>query len=177
MTTLEEIKDHTKYKAGGVYCFRHKESGKCYVGRTQKIRTRYLDHINRSKKRRETGFHDTLKELGPESFDFLILELCDDLTELMRLEAKWVSSLDSVRNGYNINFPSENPKYAGSRKRATINWVSRLKRKKYDPNRVLHTRVPKYVTPDRLEQWIKDNRPNLITANEGGELKIHVKCV
>lgn len=85
----------------GVYCFIHRETGKCYVGSSKDIRGRKKSHLASSKKGGTSCFHNALRRFGPDAFDFEILEFCEEDVRFER-EYLWIVFLNSASaNGFN----------------------------------------------------------------------------
>ena len=80
----------------GIYVIRNKQNGKVYIGSSQNIRRRALEH--KSDLRR--GVHDndylqkSWRKYGEEAFVFEILELCE-VGMLAEREQHWIDTIDS----------------------------------------------------------------------------------
>lgn len=70
----------------GIYCAIHRASSMCYVGSSTNIRKRFNEHLSNARRvtTRATLFHRALREFGIYSFDFSVLEECDQIVLLER---------------------------------------------------------------------------------------------
>lgn len=85
----------------GIYKFTSKITGLSYIGQSIHINTRYNQHLQEAKDdKRQTKWHQALKEQGIENFDFTVLEECD-INELNEREIYWINKYNSFYNGYN----------------------------------------------------------------------------
>ena len=84
----------------GIYCIRHKETGKCYVGQSIDISHRLACHKCKSSKC--TYIANSINKHGIDDFAFEILELCEK-RNLNQRETHWIATLNTlVPNGYNL---------------------------------------------------------------------------
>lgn len=85
----------------GIYCIRHKETGKCYVGQSVHLGKRLSAH----RTRKPNGCHaiyNAIQKYGIDDFAFEILELCEK-RNLNQREIHWIATLNTlVPNGYNL---------------------------------------------------------------------------
>ena len=91
----------TQSRVCGVYCFIHRDSGRCYVGSSIDIYSRRKVHICNSRNSGVTCFNNAMRKYGVEAFDFEIIERC--LPE-MRFDREefWIKFYDSAGvNGFN----------------------------------------------------------------------------
>lgn len=80
----------------GVYCAIHRDSLKCYVGSSVNMHGRRMDHLKQSRwGSYPTLFHRSLRKLGPESFDFEVLEFCNR-DQLAERESFWIKFYQSA---------------------------------------------------------------------------------
>lgn len=90
----------------GIYCIRHGD--KFYVGQSTVIKRRFSNHRIELTK----GVHCNQKlqrsanKYGISSLEFEIIEICD-VNLLTEREQYWVTTLDSIKHGYNICDPIE----------------------------------------------------------------------
>lgn len=85
----------------GVYAFRNKLNGKVYVGQSQNVNTRRIQH-ERGDTSNSRRFHNAMQKYGAEGFDWVVLEYCQ-IEQLNEREAYWVQKLESLHpNGYNL---------------------------------------------------------------------------
>ena len=58
----------------GIYMVRHRESGKCYIGRSVNIEHRWHEHVCDAKKNRTNNmFHNFIRKYGRDAFEWKIL--------------------------------------------------------------------------------------------------------
>jgi group I intron endonuclease len=88
----------------GVYCAIHRDSLKCYVGSSRNMHERRLAHLERVNGPRCTSpFHRALRDLGPASFDFEVLEFCKP-SQLSEREDFWIKFYECAGlKGFNTN--------------------------------------------------------------------------
>ena len=82
-----------------IYCIRHRESGKCYVGQTvQKLQKRWRAHCS---KNTCVHLYAAICEYSPSAFAVEMLEVCPE-DDLDVRECHWIAALDCIYpNGYN----------------------------------------------------------------------------
>lgn len=97
----------------GIYCAIHRESLRCYVGSSFNLRSRRHSHLSNARRGSLNAFHSALRELGFDSFDFEILEICDK-SLLVERESFWIKFFNSAsEKGFNTcklptgNFPNK----------------------------------------------------------------------
>jgi len=88
-----------------VYMFEDKESPNLYVGTTIDIKERLSNHIRSAENKKDGGrswFYNVVRKYGWDRFEFFVLEC--DLTqkEGFVLEKKWIKTLNSYEDGYNM---------------------------------------------------------------------------
>lgn len=82
----------------GIYCIRNIETGRCYIGKSIQIQTRFQYHRN--------GFSQcpsiqaTIATHGVNAFAFEVLELCPE-PDLNDRERFWIAAFNTFHNGYN----------------------------------------------------------------------------
>lgn len=79
----------------GIYCAIHRETGMCYVGSSTNIRRRKNQHIADVNRGRLCCFHRKMRELGPDSFDWEVLEECSS-GALEEREKAWIAFLGAA---------------------------------------------------------------------------------
>lgn len=80
--------------------FEDTETSKAYVGTTVDVRNRLLDHI-RDAENKDYHFYRSVRKHGWDRFEFYVLESGLTQRRGLFLEVKWISVLDSFKNGYN----------------------------------------------------------------------------
>jgi len=87
-----------------VYLIRNKLSGKCYVGVSVNIHSRWRQHKYWAKNKEVVSkITNSIKKHGVENFEFSVIELCEkDFFD--EKERYWISKYNSVENGYNLTY-------------------------------------------------------------------------
>ncbi|NCX56371.1 MAG: hypothetical protein EBW87_04130, partial [Burkholderiaceae bacterium] len=95
-------------KLSGVYFIRNNITNKVYVGSSVDIYRRWATH----KRELKANSHHCVKlqnsflKHGESAFQYCLAESAKCVEQMAILEAKWISMLDAVKNGYNVNpFP------------------------------------------------------------------------
>jgi group I intron endonuclease len=85
----------------GIYKITHRESGKCYIGQSVDVFSRWKAHSNLAGKQKSLIQRAFIAQ-GIGSFSFVVIEECD--RELLNeREVFWISHFDCVApNGYNL---------------------------------------------------------------------------
>ena len=91
-------------KVSGVYLVKNKLTGKCYVGVSVNIHSRWRQHKYWAKNQDVVSLiTKSIKKNGVENFEFSIIEECGkDLFD--EKERYWIEKYDSVLNGYNLTY-------------------------------------------------------------------------
>lgn len=92
-----------KVASPGIYCFRNKINGKCYVGSSKNIFSRTWRHRSalRNKNHYNPKFQHGWNKYGEENFECFVLQLCG-AELLIPLEQKYIVEKKAVDEGYNI---------------------------------------------------------------------------
>lgn len=87
-----------------IYKATNKINGKAYVGQTVfSLKIRRARHINQTLNKQDNMyFHNALRKYGIKKFDWKILQKCDTIEELNRLEIHYIKLYDTFNNGYNL---------------------------------------------------------------------------
>lgn len=95
-------------KISGIYCILNTVNQKRYIGKSNNIYKRWMDEKSslRRKDFHNKHFQRAWYKYGEDSFDFSILEICDD-DKLATREQFWISYFDSYNNGYNQTLGGE----------------------------------------------------------------------
>ena len=98
----------------GVYSFVHRATGRRYIGSSKNIYRRRTQHFQASKYDKKSvgnyAFHKALRELGIESFDFEVLEICAE-SERFDREGYFITLYDSASlKGFNTQ-PNPMPRF------------------------------------------------------------------
>ena len=94
----------------GIYCFKNKVNGKCYIGQSINLKHRLTSHLNSYKnpKKFRYAIYKAIIKYGIDNFDISIIEFVDPNTENIKsvldsLEKKYIEEYNSlIPNGYNM---------------------------------------------------------------------------
>lgn len=89
-----------------IYGIRHASSGRVYVGSATNLKSRLRVHRNSLRK----GTHHSRylqaawEKYGPESFEFVVLEVVPEKSKLLERENRWITALQSAdpKHGFNM---------------------------------------------------------------------------
>lgn len=84
----------------GIYSITHTETGRCYVGQSSSLGTRWLWHKAALRRRAHpnTMLQRTWDKYGPECFEFVVLEHVTSTSDLCDREQHWMDTLKPVYN-------------------------------------------------------------------------------
>jgi len=99
-----------------IYRITNTKTGMCYIGKTRQVFTlRWYQHFFQTS---DTKFHRTIKEYPLTDWKFEIVEVVAVPAEfkqqseidafVSQREIEWITTMDSVRNGYNTIGPADN---------------------------------------------------------------------
>ncbi|WP_352633387.1 GIY-YIG nuclease family protein [Mesorhizobium sp. M0145] len=112
----------------GIYCIRHVESGKRYIGKSVDIERRWKAHNRQSNSRHISS---ALKKYGTTAFAFEIIEKFDviDASALVNRELHWIDHFDTCNRakGYNLRRDSSSRSYFHEESRSRMSISARLK--------------------------------------------------
>lgn len=93
-----------------IYLVTNKVNGKQYIGQTVKdLGKRKSSHISRALYENDSVyFHRAIRKYGPENFDWEILDQCDDVEFLNKLEIFYIGYYNTFYTGYNLTFGGNN---------------------------------------------------------------------
>lgn len=83
----------------GIYKITNNINGKIYIGQSNNIQRRFLEHKNRGATSR-IPVDIAIQKYGKENFSFEVIEECT-IEQLNQKEMYWISYFNSVENGYN----------------------------------------------------------------------------
>ena len=84
----------------GIYCIENRLNHKKYIGQSIDISRRWMQHKQQNMIARDTFLYNAIKKYGIESFDFYILEECNEEI-LNEKEMFWIQKLNAIEEGYN----------------------------------------------------------------------------
>jgi group I intron endonuclease len=92
-----------------IYCAINKVNGKSYIGKTEKsLEVRQAWHFASVKQKSTFAFHRAITKYGIESFDWQILDTCNNLDDLNAKEKEYIRLYESFGpNGYNMTAGDE----------------------------------------------------------------------
>lgn len=91
------------YGKSGIYCAIHRDSLMCYVGSSNDIGNRRTSHMGDARRGSKRLFHRVIREFGVNSFDFEILEFCEQ-NKLLEREKFWIQFMGAATlDGLNIH--------------------------------------------------------------------------
>lgn len=102
-----------------IYKAINKTNGKEYIGQTTRsLGKRKSAHITAALTVGEDSyFYNALRKYGPDNFDWAVVDQCDTIEELNRLETYYIKKYDSFENGYNLNYGGGNRQMSEETKR------------------------------------------------------------
>lgn len=88
-----------------VYRIRNIVTGECYVVSSFWVEERFTEHRRAIETRSSPcmRLRKASQRYGPDDFAFEILETFDHPDDLVEVENRWITKLDSHRSGYNVN--------------------------------------------------------------------------
>lgn len=87
----------------GIYKITNLCNGMIYVGQTNNIHRRWLEHHAKHKDtNKHTKLYEAMRQFGIENFEFSVLEECP-LEKLNEREQYWIKKLNTLNNGYNMS--------------------------------------------------------------------------
>ena len=94
----------------GIYKITSNDTGKCYIGQSIDIETRWMQHITAAKYETDNNkFYNALRKYGYENFTYEIIEECEKAQEALdERERYWIEYYDSYNNGYNSTKGGQN---------------------------------------------------------------------
>ena len=93
----------------GIYCIRHKASGKCYVGSSANMRKRLYEHARLLTKSQHKNDHlqAAFAKYGPDAFEALVLQRVDVVADLYRIEQEYLLSMCTFDRSVGYNKSSD----------------------------------------------------------------------
>lgn len=87
-----------------IYKATNRINGKAYVGQTVfSLKNRRDRHVSETLNGKDNNyFHNAIRKYGIKKFDWKILQECDTIEELNRLEVHYIKLYDTFNNGYNL---------------------------------------------------------------------------
>lgn len=93
-----------------VYIATNRVNGKAYIGQTiNSLKQRKKEHINTANKGKDNiYFHSAIRKYGRENFDWEILNKCNTIEELNKLEIYFIKKFNTFGGGYNLSTGGRN---------------------------------------------------------------------
>ncbi len=94
------------YKQFGIYRITNKNNGKSYIGKTG---TNFGDRWDCHRAQLNGGYHDNphlqraWNKYGADAFEFAIVQVVDDISQLAELEMKYIAEYRAVGKSYNLH--------------------------------------------------------------------------
>lgn len=132
----------TKKVYGIIYRITCNTNDKCYIGQTIGMRRR-LSYYRRLKCQKQPKIYNALVKYGVEDFTFEVLDCAQNETVLDFLEDFYINTLDTIKNGYNIQKGGKNGKCSAE---------DRIKMSQANKGRVAWNKGLKYWTPEMKEK-------------------------
>ena len=85
----------------GIYKITKKSNGKSYIGQSNNIERRFIEHQTKGKSSR-IPVDVAIEKYGKDAFNYEIIEECT-LDELNEKEKYWISYYNTLNNGYNCS--------------------------------------------------------------------------
>ena len=86
-----------------VYTISNINNDKLYVGVTNDPKRRWREHLYKSEKESVSKIYSAMKKYGKSTFSMNILYCTNDKDHNFDMEVEFISTLDSIDNGYNID--------------------------------------------------------------------------
>lgn len=102
----------------GIYKITNNINGKIYIGQSNNIQRRFLEHKNRGATSR-IPVDIAIQKYGKENFSFEVIEECT-IEQLNQKEMYWISYFNSVENGYNCSVGGDQQSIESNNGRAIL---------------------------------------------------------
>lgn len=98
---------------GKIYKVTNLINNKIYIGQTTKsIEERFKQHISKAYQGKENNhFYSAIRKYGKENFTIELLEDNVPIESIINKEEEYIIKFDSVNNGYNMKYKTEDPRY------------------------------------------------------------------
>lgn len=129
----------------GIYYIRNINNNKIYIGSTQNFKNRFSKHRSQLKNNRHHNIllQNAYNKYGIESFNYIILELCD-IDSLLIREQYW---LDNLNPEYNISKFADAPTRGRSIKRCPLT---------QDVKDKISNTLKEYYSDESLRNFMRD---------------------
>lgn len=142
---------------GGIYAIKNTINGKVYIGSAKNFKKRWKRHRSQLKnnKHHSIKLQRSYNKYGKDSFEFIILEECENRFER---ELHWINKHNSYTNGYNIGSISGGDNLSNNPNKTEIcNNISKGLKKYYETLSE-DERKEKYGKPGELNgRWNPEN--------------------
>jgi len=115
-----------------IYMATNKINGKSYIGQTivNLKRRKYMHIWNALNENKNTYFGSAIKKYKPKNFSWKILDRCNDINKLNKLESFYIDFYNTFNDGYNLTTGGENYKASNKTKQK----ISKALTGKNNPN-------------------------------------------
>jgi hypothetical protein len=87
-----------------IYKITNQINGKCYIGQTIDVRNRFRVHRNDSKSKNSVSYnyplYRAMRKYGLENFEFAVIEVVDESTDLLEREVYWYNHFKPEYNQF-----------------------------------------------------------------------------
>lgn len=92
-----------------IYIFRNKTNNKVYIGKTNNIERRKIEHLSKSKTPNNGHFYNAIVKYGFDNFELDILFECDNEDIAYQKEEEYIKTYQSNNKkfGYNLTIGGE----------------------------------------------------------------------
>ena len=91
--------------SSGIYSIVCVKNKKIYIGSARSIKDRIYEHKRTLKKGTHHNFHlqQAWNKYGEDSFEFLIVQVVDDCSLLVRHEQEWIDKTQAANHAFGFN--------------------------------------------------------------------------
>lgn len=121
----------------GIYGFQNIYNGHWYIGKSNNLYRRYLEHKNSYKKESNKQFYVAINKYGWDSFNYFILKEYSTIPsrkELVQAEEYYIKEKDSYHNGYNASEKSSGGFVSKAHEEKCTQVLDRLNKNQKDVN-------------------------------------------
>jgi len=113
-----------------IYKLRNRENNKIYIGKTNNVERRQIEHLSRSKTSNNGHFYNAIRKYGFDSFEIEIIFQCENEDEIYTKETEYIKLYlsNNKQFGYNATLGGEG-----------LKGISEETRKKMSENAKLRT--------------------------------------
>lgn len=91
-----------------IYIIENKITNKKYVGKTNDLRKRWTDHINKCNQNKDNfQLYNSMRKHGINNFDITSIYQSNNHDHILSLEKYFIREYDTYKNGYNMTYGGE----------------------------------------------------------------------